>query len=1327
MEDLLSGFGEKKQPVSSVGKSGERKRKLGIPSSARKHQEIGFKREIDPTEKHATDIPSSPPPDDGGDEGVMPIGGEINNDDVPIGEFSSKETPSANKSEIMKAMQFNEDDDDEDDDFDIPMKDLDSTEVNKPAPTPVNTNLQSALEDSAKEFPDKKPATTTATKIPPSKEVEEEDHSELLHYDGPDIAQDENANENVSASFAEIEKQSDNSFHFFWMDYYESKGRFILIGKVKKTDAEKYVSCTLIVEGGKKPLYFLSHPDADKKAVEEEVTGLLKGENYPVDQSKDFSWVKKKYCFELGDVPKKEMAYLQVNVPFKETSPLIKHDSGEKFTHVFGRDTSYFEHFVLSKKIMGPSWLKISNAKGIDNASWSKVDCRVFNADTDIELIPEQEAPAAPPMDMMSLSVRTVFNSKTDRQEIWAISCRMFKDVKHDTSALVEQLKSVVYTDVRAVGGSYPPGFKRNLKNPNYTTLHDNESALLASFLTRIRTFDPDVIIGHDLEGRHLNLIAHALKHHNTQRWSSISRLRQINFPKYFGGHNERNDIRNIMKGRLLCDLNNDMGQSLTTKCDTWELTEMCDRYIQTKRLDYDIATGEKLVKGLLSTGEGLASYIDHNERDTYFMVSLALRIQILALSKQLTNLAGNSWARTLAGSRVDRNEYILLHEFTNQGYLVPDKAKNSGYNGNKNKKKEGYTGGKVLDPKKGLHQNIILVMDFNSLYPSIIQEFNVCFTTVDRDSQNQETEDENNSNEDPETSLLPQTPSVDKQLGILPRLIKSLVEKRREVKKLMKDGKAEAWRQAQWDIKQQSYKLTANSMYGCLGFPQSRFYALPLARLTTYKGREALTRTQELVEDSGYNVIYGDTDSIMVDTKMTDFDKAMEVGKELRKVVNDQYRELEIDIDNIFQRMLLLGKKKYAALVMTPTKDGIDTKMEIKGLDMVRRGFCDLAKDTSRYVLDKVLHESDFEAAESSILEHLENLVATMRSGDVKMPKYLIRTRLGKDPSAYSQSQISTPVAIALRRRQKGDLISKGDVIQYVVTGISESGEKGLGERSFTIAELKEDPNNRKPDVDYYLNNQIEPTVKRLLEPVEAFDVVKILDALGLESRKKELLQQQEQEHKQRDVDYGIQPLDSLRTDRERFKFCDALVLSCGNCGETNAFSGLRLDGYKDQITASGIQCVSCKSSIPMTRLNVQLEVTIRNWIKQYYLGKVKCNDPACELETRQIGVYGRKCRGQDDDCQGVVRFVYDDEKLYTQLLYLDSLFDMDRAKKNAVDDKDNGLEDPEEYLPFETVRALAEQNRERFEVPRKVVNKYLSDDGRRYVDLHSIFSFMI
>ena len=122
----------------------------------------------------------------------------------------------------------------------------------------------------------------------------------------------------------------------------------------------------------------------------------------------------------------------------------------------------------------------------------------------------------------------------------------------------------------------------------------------------------------------------------------------------------------------------------------------------------------------------------------------------------------GNVMSRTLMGGRSERNEYLLLHAFTEKNFIVPDKqyGKKAVQPGDEldmedaeagqghkkkagNKRKPAYTGGLVLEPRKGFYDKMILLMDFNSLYPSIIQEYNICFTTINLGSTLEGKDDE--------------------------------------------------------------------------------------------------------------------------------------------------------------------------------------------------------------------------------------------------------------------------------------------------------------------------------------------------------------------------------------------------------------------------------------------------------------------------------------------------------------------------------------------------------------------------------------------------------
>lgn len=1146
----------------------------------------------------------------------------------------------------------------------------------------------------------------------------------------------------------ELITESGDSFKMFWLDYCEVDHTLILFGKIL-TKEGNLVSGMVQINGCNRELYFLPRRFrmVDGEETEDEVTALdvheeivpILMEQYNLDSIKAKPETMK-YAFELTGVPK-QAEYLKLLLPFK--TPKNKHLvmpselEGETFSRVFGTNSNLFEAFVLQRNVSGPCWLEISQGDfaTIQNTSHCQVEVAVSSPNFISPI--NTNAPPPPNLTIASIAVQTKLNIKQNKQEVVAVSVATFRDIPQDAPIEEDRKPNDIITLVRPVGAvSFPPGLAQLAQKQGFPlkTL-PNEKVLLNFLAALIKNQDPDVFVGHRLENISLDVLVHRMHDLNVTTWSTFGRRNRKQWPERFGrastGFNNNLQIREIFQGRLLCDVANEMGQSLTMKCQSWDLNEMydvvCKKPYTPLEINYQnprYAEDTDLIMMALKD-------LDMSVKIT---AEIAYTIQILSLSKQLTNIAGNAWSHTLSGTRAGRNEYILLHEFRRNGFIVPDKEdkyhKNTTHQQEAkleavdddattatSNKKPKFQGGLVFEPEKGLHKNYILVMDFNSLYPSIIQEFNICFTTVERDAFNITHDEERD---------LPGYPDKSGDQGVLPRLLNNLVTRRREVKKLLKDPKNTNFQKAQYDIKQQALKLTANSMYGCLGYVNSRFYAKPLAMLVTNKGREILMDTRQLAESIGLRVVYGDTDSVMIDTGTDNFKDAIKIGEEFKIQVNERYRLLEIDIDNVFKRLLLHAKKKYAAMTSTIDRKTGDevTTLEVKGLDMRRREYCQLSKDISTFVLMKILSDSDPEQTLQEIYEYLEDMKQKIQNQEIDVGKYRINTKLSKDPSKYPNAKSMPQVQVALRLKKEGKVIKAGSVITFVITAPENDEEKSHpADRARAIQELLSKNNTLKPDPSYYLEKQIFAPVERLLERIEGIDLTRVANCLGIDTRKYIL------KARNNEINGEITPLEANISDAERFRQCSYLVLRC-KCGHRFRFGGIQASNeYK--ISFNGVNCGKCDFSFPTLKLTAQLEHTVRKHISLYYAGWLVCDDSSCGIKTRQISVYGKRCIGSSGTahgCKGMMRYQYSDKAIYNQLLYFQSIFDVTKAKKNELKpiyDVFDQANTPSK-LPSGQVDALAEQNKELFGYCQEVVEKYLSDCGRRYVNMGSIFDFM-
>jgi DNA polymerase alpha subunit A len=340
-----------------------------------------------------------------------------------------------------------------------------------------------------------------------------------------------------------------------------------------------------------------------------------------------------------------------------------------------------------------------------------------------------------------------------------------------------------------------------------------NERAMLTRLMAQIGMWDPDVIVGHNAWGFDLEVLLTRCIEHKIPGsvWSKIGRRYRTDLPNksYFTTRKEM-AIADSICGRLLCDTYLSAKELLQDT--TYSLTNLSATLLKTIRqeiLPVDVPLWYTSSTGIIQLAQTTLF-------DAHLVQRIMFKLQILPLTKQLTCIAGNIWAHTLKGNRAERTEYLLLHEFHRLKYIVPEKRRPMSKQDKlaMDKAADGkakYSGGLVLEPKKGLYDSFILLLDFNSLYPSIIQEYNLCFTTIDWGRYNtnspgsskfsigreNDNHDDNNIDEQNELSglqkdYLPPVPDSSLDCGVLPRVIKSLVDRRRTVKNMLKNEKSE-------------------------------------------------------------------------------------------------------------------------------------------------------------------------------------------------------------------------------------------------------------------------------------------------------------------------------------------------------------------------------------------------------------------------------------------------------------------------------------------------------------------------------------------------------
>ncbi|CAD5116920.1 DgyrCDS5761 [Dimorphilus gyrociliatus] len=1123
----------------------------------------------------------------------------------------------------------------------------------------------------------------------------------------------------------------ENIIRLYWFDAYEDQmkhpGLIYLFGKIQKDN--RYVSCCITVKNIERQLFLLprskKYDTKTKTELDEDVSfnDIYKEFNSIADKYKikEFKSKKtpKKYAFEKAGVPA-EAEYFEVRYS-ADYPKLPQNISGETFICAFGTNTSSLEQLVLDRGLKGPCWLDISHSETSSvSISWCKVEATIQKPDF-IKIC--SDSISSPPLIVLTLNVRTLPNPKTHQNEVLAASCLIQKQFSLDKPPPKEHFQEHFCAFTKPNDCILPFDFKavsqRDKRGINIEYV-STERGLLSYLLARIFKIDPDVIVGHDIAGYDLDVILNRTTTLKVPHWSRLGRLKRSVPPKIMHLHGKATGAVGICSGRLLCDVMVSAKELIRLR--SYDLNELTNSILKESRISID----PNEVKKAFDQSISILNMIEVTLRDSSFILRIMYELNILPLALQITNVCGNLMARTMLGGRSERNEFLLLHAFHERQFIVPDKfygkkqqitnhlsddegemhldtTKRKGQQG---RRKPAYTGGLVLEPKKGFYDKYILLLDFNSLYPSIIQEYNICFTTIERNGEKSIDDEE----------FIPDVPPSDSETGILPTEIRKLVHSRRDVKALMKKTDPNSDLYVQYDIRQKALKLTANSMYGCLGFSNSRFYAKPLASLITSKGREILLKTKDLVTNMNLEVIYGDTDSIMVNTNSIDYEDVMKVGLRVKNEVNKHYKLLEIDIDGLFKSMLLLKKKKYAALVATVGKNGeITTKQELKGLDIVRRDWCELAKTVGNFAVSEILSGKSKEEIVENIHTELYSVAEKVRNDSIGVEQFFITKQLAKNPEDYPDKKHQAHVQVALRINAKsGKKLRGGDTVFYVIC--EDGTSTSHSERAYHPDELaKED--NLKLDKNYYLAQQVHPVVSRLCDPIEGTDAVRIAECLGLDGSN--FKHKYNQERSTEDEGFITQ-----LSDAERFKDCQRFSFECFKCSTVNCLESCLYvsENSKDSdLTFALAQCRNeecgealykdCYVNIIKNKLTIEM----RRHINKYYTGWLKCDDPVCEARTRNVTLNIGRAPICNVCGHGILKVEYSDKQLYDQLCFYRHIFDLEKGKQ---------------ALNTEQMMRASRLMQERGDAQRSLnalrahVDKQLQKSAYAEVDLYKLFS---
>lgn len=576
--------------------------------------------------------------------------------------------------------------------------------------------------------------------------------------------------------------------------------------------------------------------------------------------------------------------------------------------------------------------------------------------------------------------------------------------------------------------------------NLDYVEVLEDEKSMIERFIQLVQERNSDVIMGYNTD--------------------------LFDFP-YLSQRAEKLDVK-LELGRDGSEISTKKRRfSTVTKiagrvhADVYAMTEFLSRIGAIRLIDYTLENVYKHIIGEEKPdleyseipgawdegGEKARELIEYSLSDA--TATLELGNEFLPLFTELSRTVKQSLfdvSRMTPGQLV---EWLLIFNAHKIDELIPPRPVGREY---QRRRGETYIGGYVKEPTPGLHEELV-VFDFRSLYPTIVVTHNIDPATLDCDCCTSE-----------ETATAPDLgyEFCQKKKGFIPETLKELIEGRSRLKNKMSREKEESREYQSLYNRQWALKIIANSFYGMLGYPRARWYSKECAESVTSFGRHYIKDTIEMAKDRGFEVIYGDTDSLFC--KLNGKNRE-DVKKFLKKVNESLPGIMELELEDYYKRGVFVTKKRYAMI----DEGG---KLVVKGLEFVRRDWAALAKRTQEQVIEAILHD----ASPKKAAEIVQETTKAIKQGNVDLDDLVIHTQLKKPLEEYKAR--GPHVAAAERLEELGEEVEPGMMMNYIV----EKGSGSISDRAIPVSDFE----GRDYDPDYYIENQVLPAVMRIMEVLD-------------------------------------------------------------------------------------------------------------------------------------------------------------------------------------------------------------------------------------------------